>query len=297
MAADQEQGQVVEAEESASSGESGENESGFNMNALLRRAAGFIGLGSDDPDDREAEDSEGDDEKPAEPEKVTLTADELEKRIQAETDRREAKRAREREQSDTAGRTAAEWERVKKLADEGDVWALGEIAKKEVDDRRQREQEDARFAETFARTAPTWDATYLDPLLSKLPEDVWKPIVGDGLTTLEQRQEAVSKALAAHREAAVAEALGDEKFVRTLLGSPSFRAAWLKSDVVRSQFLAHLRGGEDFEEPEHVPGLDRGSLPANENEDMNARFRNAGLAVVTGRSSRRRERGNRDLIE
>lgn len=294
-ASDQDTAAVEAIDAQEPSGANQENESSF-MNRLLRGAAGFFRAGSDDEDAREDEADEAPPTESAEADKpLTVTEQELERRIQSEVDRREAKRAREREQADAQGRTQAEWQRLQALADEGDVWALGEIAKKEVEDRRRAEEESARFAETFARTAPTWDATYLDPLLAKLPEDVWKPIVGDGLTTIEDRQAAVEKALAAHREAAVSDALSDEKFVRDLLRSPSFRAAWFKADAVRKQWNAIQRGESD--EIPVVAGVDRGSLPGNENEDMNALIRARAQAAVTGRSARRRERGNRDTLE
>lgn len=200
---------------------------------------------------------------------------ELERLVQSEVDRREAKRTRD----EGVRRTAAEWERVKQLARDGDTWALGEVAQAGVSQRVQEEEAEARYRAVADTHIPIWDKTFLDPLLAPLGEAVWKPIVGDGLRTLEARQAAVAKAIDAHRaaaaregaEAAVTKALEDERFVQDLLASPSFRTAWLKSEVVRAQFNARRRGDDDL--PAVVPGLAAARVAADENATMDAFLR------------------------
>lgn len=221
--------------------------------------------------------------------------DEFDRSVQSEVDRREAKRARQAAEEGQARYTAQEWERVKDLARKNDTWALGEIAKAGVDLAISEEERDGAYGEFLKANVPLFDKAFLDPLLERLPEEVWKPIVGEGLTTLEDRTAAVGKALAAHRERAVADALEDPAFVRKLLGSQAFRAAWLKSDVVRKQYLANLRGDPGYEEADLAPGVARGAVSGNEEADMDAILRGQYQALRATRHERMRSARNGDL--
>lgn len=121
---------------------------------------------------------------------ITLTQEELDRRIQAETDRREAKRANERQQADRVAER-------RRLRDE-DPWAYAEQD-------RQTEQQvmsEATVSNMFTSIGSTHDRFTLDPLVEQLPEaerqrimslpgagvglDGRKLIVQEGLRALEK---------------------------------------------------------------------------------------------------------------
>jgi hypothetical protein len=251
----QDTAQEVAAPAPPPSTEAGENESSL-MSRFIRGVSGFFG--GDASSDADAEtgateeqttDQTVSDEPAWTPPATRAEHDALVRReAQSMKDKELARIAREQQ----ATRTQADWDRIKALAEGGDTWAMGEWATEQVRQAAAREQQDAAYAQFLSTHVPLFDKSYLDPLLSALPKDAWTPIVGDGLTTLEDRAAAMPRIIAAHREKAVADALTDESFVRRLLGSQSFRVAWAKSPVVREQYLATMRG--DVDEPDAPPG-------------------------------------------
>lgn len=254
--------------------EARETESGL-MTRFIRRVSGVFG-GDDGPSEplseEQATEESTEQDGPAEP---AWTPPQT-KAEHDEMVRREAQSMKDKELAKirdlaTGQRTAAEWARIKALADNGDTWAIGEWATEQIRQQAEQEQKDAAYGQFLSTHVPLFDKAYLDPMLDGLPKDVWAPIVGEGLTTLEERAAAVPKILAAHRERGVADALTDPGFVRKLLGSQSFRAAWAKSPVVREQYLATLRG--EVVEADAPPGT-----AAGRGHDMDAIIR-AGFGV------------------
>lgn len=174
-----------------------------------------------DSDGGDSSDRAGSTSKP-----LTLTQEELDRRIQAETDRREAKRAQE-------ARIAAK----KRLRDE-DPWAYAEAD-------RQEEQVGVASAQQqrfFQDIGKHHDAAVLDPIVMALPEAERKRILaleGAG-SGLEGRRLIVTEALKVLNRQAEAEA--ERKAEQKLRRNQAFR----------KQVLSEARGGTV--EPELLPG-------------------------------------------
>ena len=175
---------------------------------------------------------------------VRLTRTQMERRIQAEVDRREAKRAadsRRQQQQDELDRKARE-----------DPYGFAE----EHIQRREQEQTLGQQTEAvhdlIRTTSQQFDRTVLDPIVTSLPPETQRQLVAENPPVgLEGRGKLVAAALAEIRKTAAAEgrAAGEKAAEQKLRKNPSFR----------KEMLAELRGAED--EPEATPNGTRSAKP------------------------------------
>lgn len=184
---------------------------------------------------------------------VRLTRTQLDRQIQAEVDRREAKRAREqakRQQEQELERTARE-----------DPYAFSEQFLS------QREQEKALNEQTesvhslIRTTAQQFDAAIVTPIVTSLPPDVQQRLLSEVQPVgVEGRSRLVTAALAEVRKAAIAEgrAAGEKAAEQRLRKNPAFR----------KELLAELRGSED--EPDLLPAGRRSRQPTDMDDWMRA---------------------------
>jgi hypothetical protein len=253
-----------------------ESESGL-MNRFLRGVSGLFGQ-DDEPSDAAAEPPPPEappppePTAPAEPERLTVTAEEFQRAVQSAKDRelvrerRDWAKARADEGDLAPIRQLAErgdaWAQ-RALAEGGDTWALGEIKQRELQEQQAREND------PIPHVAAAFDASVLHPLLGALPVEDERRIVGQGIVGLEGRQQAVKAAIGALRAAAAEEAvtarLSDERFVAGLLKSEAFRQALIKTPAANKQFRAYFRG--EVEEADHVPAV--AGARRRENDVMN----------------------------
>jgi hypothetical protein len=176
---------------------------------------------------------------PAEPEEPTAsepdpsaprsyTQDELARLVQAEADRRDAKRLREHQD--------AERRRLRRE----DPFAYAE-----QDEQHEQQQQSAQqFGNQIATIAGSIDRAVLDPLLERVPDKVRAklfedPTMGVGL---EGRKALVTKALSELERDWKAQ--GRAEASEKLLDDP----------IHQKKVLARVRGEPDYEEPENVPG-------------------------------------------
>jgi len=183
---------------------------------------------------REREETEPTTQEPAasvEPDKVVLTQTELERRVQAETDRREAKRMRE-----------AEIAQRRKLRDE-DPWQYAEEEKKA----EQVAEGSGQLQQFVANIGTHHDRVSIDPLIEALPQterDRILRIEGAG-HGLDGRKLVVSESLKALEKHWKAE------------GEKAAEAKLRRNAAFRKQILSEARGG--YAEPELIPGTSGGS--------------------------------------
>jgi hypothetical protein len=158
----------------------------------------------------------------AEPAKVVLTQEELERRIQAETDRREARR-----------KQAAETEARRKLRDE-DPWAYAEQDRKA----EQAATSDQSMMQLFASIGAEHDRASIDPLMQQLPQQERERILGlEGASLgLDGRRLIVTEAMKSLEKRWRAEGAKDAE--ERLRKNPAFR----------KQILGESRG--QYAEPE-----------------------------------------------
>jgi len=159
------------------------------------------------------------------PSAISLTQEELDRRIQAETDRREAKRAAQ-----------ALAERKRRLRDE-DPWAFAE----EERSAEQAANVNAQVGDLFGRVGAEHDKYTIDPLVQALPEAERKRILameGAGVA-LDGRKLIVTEGLKALERVWKAEGAKDAE--NKLRRNPAFR----------KQVLAEMRG--ITREPEFLP--------------------------------------------
>jgi hypothetical protein len=178
----------------------------------------------------------------AEPEKLVLSEQDLERRIQAETDRREAKRLRDAK--------AAERRR---LRDE-DPWKYAEEERKA----EEVAVSDAGIMQLFASVGSEHDKVSIDPMFSRLPESERARILkieGAG-RGLEGRKLIVDESLKALEKHWKAE------------GAKDAEARLRKNSAFRKQVLAEIRG--ESPEPELLPSgpSSNGRTSSQEVNDM-----------------------------
>ena len=159
--------------------------------------------------------------------KLALTQEELDRRVQAETDRREAKRMQE-----------ARARQRKELRDT-DPWAYAEEERKA----EQEQESTSQVANWFQGLSSQHDRAAIDPVIERLPEAERERILrmqGAG-TGLEGRKLVVSESIKALEKHWKAE--GAKEAERRLRGNQAFR----------KQVLAESRGQST--EPELLPAL------------------------------------------
>lgn len=166
-----------------------------------------------------------------EPLAKTYTADELQRLVQAEVDRREAKRAKDQ----------AEAER-RRLRD-NDPFEYAER------DRKAEQEANATnaYGQQIATVAQSMDRALLDPMLERLPEtDRAKlfeiPDAGVGIDGRKALAVAALDGLEKHWKAE-----GERSAEKKLRDNPAFR----------KQILAELRDSPELEEPEQINGTSR----------------------------------------
>jgi hypothetical protein len=158
----------------------------------------------------------------------SYTQDELARLVQAEADRRDAKRLREHQD--------AERRRLRRE----DPFAYAE-----QDEQHEQQQQSAQqFGNQIATIAGSIDRAVLDPLLERVPDKVRAklfedPTMGVGL---EGRKALVTKALSELERDWKAQ--GRAEASEKLLDDP----------IHQKKVLARVRGEPDYEEPENVPG-------------------------------------------
>ncbi|MCR4375911.1 MAG: hypothetical protein NUW22_13790 [Acidobacteria bacterium] len=174
---------------------------------------GFV-LGADEPTGEDPESGAGTETPPA-PARLQLTEEELERRVQSEVDRREAKRA--------ADATAAE---RKRLRDE-DPYGYAEAEKA-------REAEEAVTVQlhgVLGKAVGEYDAHTVAPLLEALPEATRAKLLAEAPAGLVGRKALITAAVAALKAETETQ----------LRKNPAFR----------KQLLASVRGEE--EQPDLLP--------------------------------------------
>lgn len=165
------------------------------------------------------------------PSRLTLTQDELDRRVQAETDRREAKRAKDVQ--------AAERRR---LRDE-DPWGYAQKDREE----ETLAQADGNLVNFFSTVGTTHDRVSIDPVVEMLPDKERQRIMaleGAG-RGLEGRKLVVTEALKALQKQWKAD--GEREAAERLRRNPAFR----------KQVLTESRGG--YVEPDLLPSIGGGS--------------------------------------
>jgi hypothetical protein len=188
-------------------------------------------LGRRQPREQEPSESDGESAASAESAKLVLTQEELDRRVQAETDRREAKRA-----------TDARVRERRELRDK-DPWAYAER------DRQAEQAQDAEMAQMqfLGAVGVEHDKVSIDPLMEQLPLQERQRILaieGAG-RGLDGRKLVVTEAMKALEKHWKAEGARDAE--KKLRGNQAFR----------KQVLAEARG--QTPEPELVNGIGRSS--------------------------------------
>ena len=239
-------------------------------------------LALDQPDEQEAE-------KPAEetPEQPTgITEAEA-----AERERRAAQSGRDR------ALAQLRWDEAISAADQEDPRLLTELAEqgnaraeRELERRgltyelgqvratSLREADRASAQDGLIKTvAAAFDEAVLNPLLSALPEDEQKRILGDGVAGMDGRKSAAEAAVKAIRRRVATDLLNDPKVVRELLGTDSaFRKELLRNPTSNKSLRSMFRG--ELDEPELLRGLEAEYGGQREHDDMNGRLRAAAAA-------------------
>jgi len=166
-----------------------------------------------------------------EPDKVVLSQTELERRVQAETDRREAKRA-----SEAAARARRE------LRDK-DPWAYAEEERKT----EQAQMGNVQLEQFVTNVGSEHDRVTIDPIFLALPKSEQERItkLGGAGVGLAGRKLVVSESLKALEKHWKAE------------GEKAAEAKLRRNAAFRKQVLSEARGG--YAEPELIPGTSGGS--------------------------------------
>jgi hypothetical protein len=188
----------------------------------------------------EAEDSS---EPTGQPSKLVLSQEELDRRVQAETDRREAKRAQEARA------------RARKELRDSDPWAYAEEERKD----ELLGQTNEQLVQFFSNVGTEHDRYAIDPVVELLPQADRERIMkmenaGRGL---EGRKLVVKESLKALEKQWKAEGAKDAE--RKLRSNPAFR----------KQVLSEIRGGTV--EPDLLPAY--GSSPSTADQTVSALLR------------------------
>jgi hypothetical protein len=171
--------------------------------------------------------------------KREVTDEELARLVQAEVDRREAKR-----KADEARQRKAELRKT-------DPFKYAEQEEHE----EQLQAASAQFHEWVGGIAREYDRAVLDPLVLALPEDQRKTVIEAGGSDPDGRKAITVAAIDALKKASFAE--GERAATEKLRKDPAFR----------KQLLLEIRGQRD--EPEHIPA----ATGAATSTDMNTVIR------------------------
>ena len=182
------------------------------------------------------------------PQTLDLAPEELERRVQAETDRRESKRR----QDEVRRAQGAERERLVKLREEDPVAYVEEMGA--IDEREHAAQ---THAQVIQNVATYYDEQVIDPLIKALPADVARAILQGGPAEGDNRPHIVQEAFKAIQKAAYER------------GKKDGEAAVRKNPAVLKQIRAELRDQE--ETPDFVPASGGNGV----GKDMNNFIRSA----------------------
>lgn len=143
---------------------------------------------------------------------LTLTSEELDRRVQAEVDRREAKRARERQEQERREREA-------RLRKEDPYAYVRELESREAEEqaRGQRENE---ITDRVNEVLTAYDRIALDPLFERLPTETQNKILADNTPGLPGREKAAKAALREFETMLIAQ--GEQKAREKLIDDPTF---------------------------------------------------------------------------
>lgn len=187
-------------------------------------------------------------ERKAEEQGITLTAQELERRVQAEVDRRETMRLRRQRQQELA-----------KLRDEDPFQYVEEVKKEEEAEQDVAETHQAHRM-IYADAVNRFDRAVLDPITLALPEQARSKLLQRDLVTIEDRQAFADAGIKAIQDAAYRRGVNET------------REKVRKDPTVKKELLAELRA-EGVAEPDLVPAANGdGSGRAT---DMNVLLRRA----------------------
>jgi hypothetical protein len=254
--------QPADQEDVAASPESSppqETESGWFRRTLDR----LTGRSAPEPDEEAPAAEETPREEQAPPDRVTLTKDELARLIQAETDRREARRNQP---------TRAQLRNQEKQLLDDNPWEAAERRKAQL---AEEEAQEAR-QQALAGVVQVADQAMLDPVLTRLPEREWRQLIaehGDALTSFQGRQALVTAAVERIETMAV------EKAKQTLRSTKT-----AEGRAFRKELLSELRGG--LPEPELVqPGARSAGANGHQSENgfMNSALRRAARSALAAR--------------
>lgn len=143
---------------------------------------------------------------------LTVTPDELDRRIQAEVDRREAKRARERQEEERRNR---ERELRKK-----DPYAYVEEVESREAEEAARQERETDITTRVNEVLTAYDRIALDPLFDRLPIETQNKIIADIEPGLPGREKAAKLALKEFETVLRAE--GEKAAREKLINDPAF---------------------------------------------------------------------------
>lgn len=176
--------------------------------------------------------------------RLTLTQEELDRRIQAETDRRESKRARDAQAAER-----------KRLRDE-DPWAYAQQERQA----EQLQEADGQLVNFFSQVGTQHDRVSIDPLVEILPpqeRDRIMKLEGAG-RGLDGRKLVVTEAIKALQKHWKAE--GEREAADKLRRNPAFR----------KQVLTEARGG--YVEPDLLPALSSSAADKSVSEILRTHY-------------------------
>jgi hypothetical protein len=199
---------------------------------------------------------------PGSPTAITLTPEELDRRIQSETDRRRAK-----ERADAEARAQREEEQRLRREDPFEYVRLLEAREAE---QQQREVEAKSAVSLLEQQLHHYDRGILDPIVGALPEPTRKKILTSvNAEGIPGRQEVARQSLAALRTLWNAE------------GRETAKTALMKDEKFIKEVLARYGGQRTEGPPEVTAGLPptSSSRPVTPNEQVNGWMRSAGSAI------------------
>lgn len=298
------------ASQAPDSGSRSEREHNW-FNAAIRKGAAFLRGAAFDLDEPEDKAPEPVEETPAEQPGTITEAEAAERERRAAQSERDRVQAQQRWDEAIEAADREDPTLLTRLAEQGNARAERELERRgltyelgQVRGTALRQADHTEAQDTLIKTvAGAFDEAVLNPLLSALPEDEQKKILGDGIAGMNGRKTAAEAAVTAIRRRAVVDAFSDERVARQLLGPDSaFRKALLSNPTTNKTLRALFRG--ELDEPELNRGLEAGYGGERENDVMNAAIRRSARAAEDRAPSERaagagrgRRDQNRDTLE
>jgi hypothetical protein len=174
---------------------------------------------------------------------------ELPRRLQAEVDRREAKRAKE------------EQRRTLRQKADNDPYAASEELKKMLDSEDEMQTTQAMRMQIYGGALAEFDAAVLDQVTAALPKAEATRLIQKGVNTVPQRREFVMEGLKILRAEAIKE------------GAALAREQLKKDPAFKKESLAELRASRGVAEPEVLEGTPADNGPRDSATIMNTLIR------------------------